>query len=627
MKQKLMKLLAIPLGRQKTATKCLVIITIALSGAIAFPLAVYAETPSLGEIVVTASRMPQMLDQTIAHTTVLNEQEIRTSGAPDVPTLLRSLAGVEVVQSGGLGKQSSTFMRGANSSHVLVLLDGVRINSATSGLTALEHIMLDSIERIEVVRGNVSSLYGSEAIGGVIQLFTKRGRGAPAFSASAGLGSQGTQRLAAGFSGEVGGTSFSVNAGNTKTDGVSAIDPRLVPSVNPDKDGYDNTTVNAQLQHAFNADHQLSATLFSARGNSQYDNAYGLTADRNNTVANIEKLSLASDNRFNDRWHSQLRLARGTDDSRDYKNELQQSSFKTTNDQLTWQNELKIADRQRLNLAAEHLVQSVAATTVFARTQRDVNSLLGGYVGEYGAQQVQFNLRQDRYSDFGTANTGLLGYGLSFADHWRATASVSNAFKAPTFNDLFYPSTFGFSGNPNLRPERAQNREIGLRYAAAGQHVDAVYFNNRIRDLIAANNIYTTVVNVNQAHIDGLELSYAGEFGDTHLKANATLQDPRDTATGNTLLRRAKEYASVAASHDFGALNMGAELRHSGARQDVGAHTLPGYQLVNLNAGYRIDAHLNLSVRVDNLFNRDYSEAYSYNALGRTLFVELSYRQ
>ena len=198
------------------------IITVALFGAIALPFAAYAETP-MELLIVTPTRMPQSLDKTIPDTTVLNEQDIQKSGAPDVPTLLRSLAGVEVVQTGGLGKVSSTFMRGTNSDHVLVLLDGVRINSATTGTTALEHIMLDSIERIEVVRGNVSSLYGSEAIGGVIQLFTKLGHGAPAFNASAGLGSHGTQRLAAGFSGEVNDNSFSVNVGKVKTDGVSAV--------------------------------------------------------------------------------------------------------------------------------------------------------------------------------------------------------------------------------------------------------------------------------------------------------------------------------------------------------------------------------------------------------------------
>jgi vitamin B12 transporter len=612
-------------------------ITVALFGAIALPFAAYAETP-MELLIVTPTRMPQSLDKTIPDTTVLNEQDIQKSGAPDVPTLLRSLAGVEVVQTGGLGKVSSTFMRGTNSDHVLVLLDGVRINSATTGTTALEHIMLDSIERIEVVRGNVSSLYGSEAIGGVIQLFTKLGHGAPAFNASAGLGSHGTQRLAAGFSGEVNDNSFSVNVGKVKTDGVSAINTSIA-TTNPDKDGYDNTTFNAQVKHAFNDYHQLSASLFSTRGDSQYDTVYDATfhptatTDRNNTKAALEKLSLTSDDQLNAMWHSKLNWARGTDDSKDYRNDVEDFRFKTVNNQLAWQNELQLANMQRINLAAEHLVQSVASDPPpFTKTKRSVNSLLGGYVGEYGAQQVQFNLRQDRYSDFGTANTGLLGYGLSFADSWRATASISNAFKAPNFNDMYSPLVFGFVGNPNLRPERSQNKEVGLHYAANGQRVDAVYFDNRISDLIASNATFTTVVNINQAQINGQELSYFGEFGDTHLKANATWQNPRDTATGQVLLRRAKQFANLAVTQHIGAWEAGGEWQYSGARQDVDINTfapvtLPGYQVFNLNARYQVEKNLSVSARIDNLFNRDYMLVHGYNTLGRTLFVGLNYQQ
>ena len=595
--------------------------------AVALHFNAHAETP-MEMVIVTPARMSQALDQTLADTTVLDEKDIRESGVADVTTLLHSLAGVEVAQSGGLGKQSSIFMRGTESDHVLILLDGVRINSATAGTTALESIMLDSIERIEVVRGNVSSLYGSEAIGGVIQLFTKRGRGAPAFNASTGLGSHGTKRLAAGFSGSVSRTSFSVIIGRVKTEGVSAIDTQIEPAANPDNDGYDNTTFNAQVQHAFNSDHQLSASLFSSRGDNQYDNPYGSATERNNALEYIGKLSLSSDDQLNAVWHSKMKWARGTDDERDYKDSVQQSRLKTTNNQVAWQNELSIAEGQKLNLVAEHLIQSISVEDIatpnpYTETQRSVNSLLGGYIGEYGMQQVQFNLRQDRYSDFGTANTGLLGYGLSFAEDWRATASVSNAFKAPTFNDLYRP---GWGGNPNLRPEQANNREIGLRYASGGQHVGMVYFDNRIHDLIVYPAPLYIAQNVDRARINGAELSYAGEFGDTRLKFNATFQNPRDTATGEALLKRARKFADVSASHEFGMWNASAELRYSGARQDYGAHTLPSYQLVNLNAAYKIDPRLNLSARVDNLFNRDYSEAYSYNTLGRTLFIGLNYQ-
>jgi len=594
--------------------------------ALLLPLAVYAATP-MKLVITTPTRMPQALDKSIADTTVLNEQEIRNSGATDLPSLLHFMMGVEVVQSGGLGKVNSTFMRGTNANHVLVLLDGVRINSATVGTTALEHIMLDSIERIEVVRGNVSSLYGSEAIGGVIQLFTKRGKGAPSFSVNAGLGSHGTKRLAEGFSGRVGANAYSVNIGKVKTDGVSAIDVSKVPAANPDKDGYDNTTFNAQVQHFLNDNHQLSASLFSTHGDSQYDSAFNLApTDRNSTQASIEKLSLASDNQFSEMWHSKLSLTRGTDNSKDYLNDVEQSQFKTVNKQYVWQNELKLADAQHINLAVEHLSQLVDSGTLFTTRGRSVNSVLGGYVGEYGAQQVQFNLRQDRYSDFGIENTGLLGYGLFFADSWRVTANISNAFKAPTFNDMYFPLSFGFSGNPNLKPERARNSELGLHYEAHERHVDAVYFDNRVRDLIAINSTFSSMTNIGEARMNGYELGYAGVFGNTHVKASATIQNPRDASTGKVLLRRAKQYGSIRLSQYMGSWTAGVELQYSGERQDSGAKTLSSYQLANVNAVYKMNKHFDLTMRVNNLFDKDYAEVYSYNTLGKTLFVGLSYR-
>lgn len=611
------------------------LIIVVLFGAITLPIAAHADTTNLGEIVVTATRMPQSLNKTISDTTVLNEQDIRKSGATDVSTLLRSLAGVEVVQTGGMGGGASVFMRGTNGNQVLVLLDGVRVGSATTGSTALEHIMLDSIERIEVVRGNISSMYGSEAIGGVIQLFTRQGHGAPTINASAGVGSHGTQRVSAGFSGEMNNTSFSVNAGNVKTNGVSAINAALVPSANPNRNGYENSTLDAQIKHAINVDHLLSATVFNTRNNLSWDNAFGLPTDLNNTVQSISKFSLASDDQLSAIWHSQVKLAQGNDDSRTFG--AFPSLFKTRSNQFVWQNDLKIAAGQQLNLAVEHLGQAVTSDTLFTQTTRKVNSLLAGYTGEYAAQQVQLNLRQDRYSDFGIVNTGLLGYGVSFADNWRVTASASNAFKAPTLNDMFFPFTnygFGFTyvGNPNLKPERSQNREVGLHYAANGQRVDALYFDNRISDLIAMNAAFNSVTNVNQARIDGVELSYASDFGNKHLKASVTLQNPRDTATGQQLIRRAREFASISGSHDFGDWNMAAEVRHSGARRDRDPFTaadvsLPSYQLFNLTARYQIAKDLSVSGRVDNLFNRNYSEAYSFNTLGRTLFVGLMYQQ
>ncbi|MEQ1838104.1 MAG: TonB-dependent receptor [Candidatus Nitrotoga sp.] len=582
--------------------------------------------------IVTGTRIGQPLKQTLSHATVINQQEIQNSQATDVPSLLKNLAGVEFSQSGGIGKQASLFMRGTNSSHVLILLDGVRINSATTGTTAVDQLMLDQIERIEVVRGNVSSVYGSEAIGGVIQIFTKRGRGEPDFSASVGAGSLKSRRISAGYGGQINDTQFNVQASRYRTAGVSAINPQLAPNANPDKDGYDNTSLSANVRHALNGDHSLSGSLFKSRGEVEYDDAFGAPTDRNLSRPALSKFFLASDNRLAEIWQSQLQLAQGRDDAKGYLNGVENSSFKTTNRQITWQNTLAVHTDGNILLGLERLRQKVASDTVFTQTNRQINSLFAGYTGKFGAHQVQTNVRQDRYSDFGKANTGLLGYGYAITDTLRATASASTAFKAPTFNDLYYPLSFGFSGNPNLKPERSKNREVGLRYANDQQYFNVVYFDNHIRDLIATSPDFSTVINVNTARINGVELSYAGQFANTGIKAAHTRQNPRDELTNLPLLRRAKSFANLSIAQQMQGWRVAGEAQHSGPRVDsdimtFSRITLPSYTLLNLLADYKINQRLNLSMRVDNLLNKDYMLAHGYNTLGRTVFIGLSSQQ
>lgn len=594
----------------------------------ASPLSCVAADDVPDEIVVTATRIAQPLKQSLSSTTVITQQEIRASQAADVPSILRSMAGVEASRNGGFGKTSALYLRGSSQTEVVVLLDGVRINSATNGMTSIQELMLDQIERIEVVRGNVSSLYGSEAIGGVVQIFTRRGRGAPHFNLSGGAGNLGTQRASAGFGGAVEATDFNMQLSAFNTGGVSAINPAVAPKANPDRDGYRNASLSANVRHAFDADHSLSATLFGSHGRNQYDSAFGVATDLNTNTAGVSKFSLSSDNRFSDIWQSRVQLAQGVDDYQDYKNGLPLvgGHYKTIQRQISWQNTVQVGDGSQLLLGVEHLAQVVTADKAFAQTRRNVNSLFAGYTGNFGAHQLQANLREDRNAQFGAPSTGLLGYGYAFSDAWRATASYSTAFKAPTFNELYFPAF----GNPALRPERARSAEAGLHYAVGTQQVDAVYFDSRIRDLV----VYApTPVNLNQARIDGVELSYAGQFGDTGIKAALTSQNPRDAVTGQQLVRRARLHSSLGVSHRFGAWQIGGEWLHSDAREDnhitafpVRRVVLPGYDVLNMTASYAIDKAWKLSLSAANLTNQNDATAHGYNPLGRTLFVGINYQ-
>ena len=590
----------------------------------------YAETTeTLDEVVVTATRVAQPLKQSLSHTTVITQQDIQASQAVDVPSLLKNLAGVEMYQSGGVGKQSSLFMRGTNSSHTLVLLDGVRINSATTGSTAIDQIMLDQVERIEVVRGNVSSVYGSEAIGGVVQIFTKHGKGAPSFNIGGGAGTYSTRKASAGFGGEAGATTFNVQASKFRTDGVSAIKTSIVPAVNPDADGYDNTSLSANVRQALNADHSLSASMFQSQGDVQYDSTSAATTAANTFTSTIRKFSLVSDNRVSDTWLSKLQLAQGEDDYKDYLNGVQSSAIRTNNNQMAWQNTVSFDTSRNLLLGVERIDQRVTSTTAYTKTDRQVNSLLAGYTGNYGVQQIQVNVRQDGYSDFGSANTGLLGYGFAVSEVMRVTASVSTAFKAPTFTDLYGPA--GWGSNAKLNPERSRNQELGLHYEVTEQQMHLVYFDNHISDLIAADNTWT-LQNLNSARIDGVEATYTTQFDQTAFKVALTQQNPRDEKTGLALLRRAKFFSNVGVTQHLGAWKVSGEWQHSGEREDYNINTfarttLVAYDVVSASASYAVDKHLNVLLRADNLFDQDYMLAHGYNTLGRTVFVGLNYQQ
>ncbi len=606
------------------------VLMVALLGAL--PSMVYANADDgLGEVVVTATRLAQPLNQSLSSTTVITEQDIRNSQAADVTSILRTVAGVEIAQSGGMGKTSSIFLRGTESTHALVLIDGVRVNSATYGTTEIEQLMPDQIERIEVVRGNASSLYGSEAIGGVIQIFTRHGRGKPKFNVSAGVGNQATRRASAGYGGAVDGTDFSVQATSFRTDGVSAMNSALNARVNPDLDGYRNNSLSANVGHAFNADHRISASLFGSYGENKYDNAYNAkVTDANSSQSQIWKSSLSSDDQISEAWHSKLQLADGVDQYRDFRNGQPTSGgslIQTRNDQLTWQNELRLDEDQQLLLGAETLRQKVTSDKKpsYAQDTRTINSFFAGYTGIYGQHQAQLNLRRDNNSQYGGKTTGLLGYGYVLTDAWRATASYSTAFKAPTFNELYFPNY----GNPGLKPERSRNREAGLHYAAGKQLFDAVYFDNRIEDMINWAFVGGSYLpqNVNSARMTGLELSYADHIGDTGVKAALTSQNPRNDNTGVQLDRRAKLHSSLGLSQQFGDWQLGGEWLYSGERPDTSnTKTLPAYHVFNLTLGYAIDKNTTVSARTDNLTNQNDSNAYGFNPLGRRLFVSVRYQ-
>jgi vitamin B12 transporter len=583
------------------------------------------------ESVVTATRLPQPRSQTLQPVTIITSQDIAQAGQQTLVEVLQSLGGVEIASNGGFGQPSSVFMRGANSGHTLVLVDGMRIGSATLGTTALENIPLSQIERIEVVPGQLSSLYGSDAIGGVVQIFTKGGgKGAPSIGAAAGAGTYGSGSANAGVSRAIGDAGFSLYAGYFASQGFDATKPGAFGH-DPDRDGYRNASLSGKVAYHLDARNELGLTLFGSDGRTHFDN--DPTTDAVNHQA-LSAFSVYSSNQITEIWQSTVRAGQGQD--RSTTSGVFPSFFETKQPQFTWQNNIKLGPGTAI-AGAEYLVQNVASDSTFAQNHRSIKSAFAGYLGAYDRHDWQANIRDDDNSQFGNHTTGLLGYAYRTTDELRLRVSAGTAFKAPTFNDLYaIDPSGGFTSNPNLRPESSYSKEVGANYQAGTNRFTATYFDNHINDLIVfvVTNpaIFAgTVENVNSARIRGVELGYQGSFASLQAYARVTLQDPVDQATGSMLPRRAKEYGGAGLSKTSGSWTLGGEVVASGARFDQPGEAegsrMHGYGLLNLAATYAVNSEWSIRGRWNNVFNREYELAQGFNTPGSNVFLTVQYQQ
>lgn len=577
------------------------------------------------EIVVTATRTPQSAGALLNDVTVIGRDEIARSGQSSLTEILQTVPGVEITANGGLGATSTIMLRGANANHTLILVDGMRLGSATSGMTAIEHIPADLIERIEILRSPASGLYGADAVGGVIQIFTKSGRGAPRLNLSAGLGSNNLQTVTGGYGGESAGTAFHVQLGHTATDGFSAANPTaLFNSFNPDRDGYRNSHLSATAEHVIDSDHSIGLTAFHSDGTIHFDQ--GPTSD-DFTQQVLDSYTIYSRKQVNADWQSLFRYGISSDDATTWG--LNPSVFRTAQTMLTWQNDVRVGSGTAI-AGAEYVEQKVDGSTAFSMDKRTISSLLAGYHGIFGKHLAQVNVRYDNNSQFGTQDTGSISYGYRLTDAWKISATAGKSFKAPTFNDLYFPFTdfgwgFTYQGNPNLKPEKAFNRELRLNYQHGKQAGGISYYENRIDNLIDPG--ISAPVNLGMAKIHGVEVTFAGEIAGMRASASLNAQSPKAEETGLWLPRRSDKHGSVKLERGFGFWTAGGEAVFSGSRYDDAANTrkLAGYGIANLYASYAIDKEWAVRGRVNNLFDKNYTLATGFNTPGANLFVGLEY--
>ena len=585
--------------------------------------------PAIDAVVVTATRTPQRADEVIPDTTVITSEEIARAGAGSVADLLRRQRGIEIVRNGGPGASTSVFLRGANSNQVVVLIDGVRIGSSTTGAASWNAIPLSGIDHIEIVYGPLSSLYGADAIGGVVQIFTKNSAGAPAFSASAGAGNYGTSQYDAGVHGATGGEhsiSYALSGAHEDANGFSATRPGAF-GYNPDDDAYSRNSVNGRLAVQLAPGIDAGAQFLKSRLRAQYDN--GASSYDTHNQQNIDSYAVFLNARILPNWRSSLQAARSNDRLGSFTSTAASgaSQIDTRQDETTWQNTFELGGDTLQILFGHRKEQVLSSSSDALNRSRITNSVAAAYDLRRGSQLLDLSLRRD-HSIYGAKTTGAAGYGYEFSKDLRATASFGTSFRAPTYNELYYP---GY-GLPTNKPEQGRNAEAGIRYQLAGAELQANYYRNRLTDMIVTANpcpsrTGSCAYNVDHALLEGLTISAATRLRGIDLRASVDLQDPRDETTGKQLARRARRHASLTADYALDRLDLGAELQASGSRFDdaANANRLGGYGLLNLYTTWRFTPGWSLLLRLDNTLDKRYDLARNYGTAGRSWFAALRY--
>lgn len=568
-------------------------------------------TDTLEPLLVTATRSAQPLSLSLSASTVLERADIERSQARDALELLRGVAGIDLARSGGPGSQTSLFMRGSNSNHVLVLIDGVRVSSATTGTYAFEFLPIEQIERIEIVRGPRASVWGSDAIGGVIQIFTRRDAGT---ELNVALGSEGAQqyRAAYGSRSERGG--FRLGLERRLTDTVSAQNENGF-AFNPDNDGLRRSAVSVSGDLELNPQHRLEGFALGSNSDNEFDE--GASRSEQRAMA----FNVSSDWSANWSQYAQLGFAQD-----DLATPAFASAFETKRSNAVLKQTFRF-EASSLSVGADYLresgLNSSAGESVFDRTRRNLG-VFGLWQSQFGRQSIDLGTRIDDSSQFDSANTSSIAYGFQLTPDFLLYTSIGQGFRAPNFNELYSPGFGGsFRGNPNLDPERSLNYEAGLKRGG----LNVAFFSNHIDDLIAFQGGRTfEAVNVREARVQGIELEHRWQGELYRSQLSVTFQGPKDLSAGRDLLRRPKQKANFSLDRrgSGSAFSVGGDLFVSGPRIDFGG-PLAGYAVLDLRAQYAVNPQFSLQARLANLFDRRYELVSGFNTEQRSILFELQY--
>lgn len=574
-------------------------------------------------VVITATRTPQPLSRVLADVSVLERDAIERSGATCAADLLRGLPGIEFARNGGPAGVTSVFIRGAESRHTAVYIDGLRVDAQATGGAPWELLPVDQIERVEVLRGPAAAMYGSDAVGGVVQLFTKRGSGKPQGSASLIVGSQRTGQWQAALSGGSPALDYALSASQGRSGGFNA---RVTPTSNPDTDGWRRSGLQARLGALLAPGHRLEAALMATNLWGQFD--------QSRTADDVARQTLRTAGlTWQGQWSADADTRLQVGESRNtYESQPSYYRTDTTLRNIVLQQGQRVGAHHfsaTLERREDRLLNPATQFSAVLQGQRAQNALALGWRAELGDHALQAHVRHDQDSEFGSQPTGSLAWGWQVQPAWRVTASVATAFRAPTLYQRF--SEYGVA---TLKPETARNVELGLRWAQAGGELSATVWRNQVRQLILFGDAgpcaspFGCYENAGRVRYEGVTLAGRGRWAGLVLNGSVEYHDPRNLDSDTLLPRRARVLGTLGASTAWAGWGLGMDLQAAGSRFDNAANTqrMGGYAVLNLRAERALTADLVLDLRIDNAGNKDYQLARTYPTGGRTALLGLRWR-
>lgn len=566
-------------------------------------------------IIVTATKTAQTIDNTIASVIVIEKNIIESNPGAAVSDLLRAHAGIDIGRSGGPGQQTSLFIRGTNSNHVLVMVDGVKINPGTLGGAAIQSIDLKMIERIEVVKGPRSTLYGSDAIGGVINIITQKAEEGKNYNVNVGYGSFDTKTLGFSAQNKNSGYEAGISINSKESEGYEI---RKTSSL---KRGYDNLSVQLYAKKRI-AETDIQISHWLSEGKTEYLDFFLSPLDQNYTNSTT---TIDIENTPSETWLSKIKISHALDKI----DQNQGVDFAhTVRDVVEWQNDLQITDAQLLSAGVYFENQDTKASS-FGTSFDESTQTKALYIQDdvlLGQHHLIVGLRNTDHETFGTHLTGSIDYAVQINKTVKLTAGTATGFRSPDGTNRF-----GFGGNPNLKPEESTNTELGIKYQENKHTVAINLFNNEISNLIFYNDpdgfagpIVGQNENIGKAKIDGIEANYQYTGKDWNVNINAVNQDPKNEINNTLLLRRAEKKYNISVSRKGVSYSAQLNISHIGKRKDV-VSDLDAFTVVGLSGNYSLSKNISINARIENLTDKEYELIESYRTPERSYYIELVY--